>query len=430
MTHEHPSALRALAKPLESPSGQASTEAAMGTPQDHLPPALCDDQIRALVTSLALPSPTSIEPLQVAAAFHSIYLVHFAGACAAALRPARTRNPDGSATLVLRVAGRHLPRNKTLNEVAVIRWVREHTDIPVPAVVRFDASEDNPVGHEFTLLERAPGQSVDVLYPAMGDEAKEALVQQLTDVLVELNRHEWNHVGGLRIADDGAVVPGPVLEDTFWMAPDIAEHWGDGETLETLNPTGPYDSHAALVAAYLGCFAHAIDAHPSLAWLRDTSPRLRALADQLLQQETPSSSALASTRLILAHKDLHLANVMATSDGRQLTAILDWEFAGVVPAPRWDPVRAFLWDGRSSGGAGEEKEMMRRRFERALERRGVRPWWLCREGEDEADKVVEDVWIVVRHARALVEVCPRGQRASNVEAWRRTLQEALMRLGA
>ncbi|KAM4063764.1 phosphotransferase enzyme family protein [Hirsutella rhossiliensis] len=402
----------------------------MGTPQDHLPAALSDDQIQALMTSLALPRPTSIEPLQVAAAFHSIYLVHFTGSCAAALRPAQTRNPDGSVTLVLRVAGSHLPRTKTINEVAVMRWVGEHTSIPVPAMVRFDASEDNPVGHEFTLLECAPGRSVDALYPGMSDEAKEALVERLTDVLVELNGHEWSHVGGLRLTHDGAVVPGPVLEDTFWMTPDIAEHWGSGETVATLNPTGPYDSHAALVAAYLGCFARAIDAHVSLAWLRETSPRLRALADHvLLPQETPLSSALASTRLILAHKDLHLANVMATPDGRRLTAVLDWEFAGVVPAPRWDPVRAFLWDGRSSGGGGEEKERMRRLFERALERRGVRPWWLGREDEDAAQRVAEHVWTVVGHARALVEVCPRGQRSDKVDGWRRTLEEALTRLG-
>ncbi|PHH91958.1 hypothetical protein CDD83_9597 [Cordyceps sp. RAO-2017] len=396
----------------------------MGTPQEHLPPAMPEDRVRALLSSVALPAPMSVEPLPAAANFHSIYLVHFAGSHQAALAPARTRNADGSVTLVLRVAGRHIPRTKTANEVAVMRWLRRNAAgaVPVPAVVRFDASDDNPLGHEFVLVERVPGRSVDTMYAGLDDEAKARLVEQLTDVVVELAAHRWTHVGGLHIDDaTGEPVPGPLLEDTFWTAPDIARLWGPAESVRTLNPGGPYASHAALVDGYLACLAHAIDAHASLAWLRDANPRLRALQASL--SSPPLSSALASTPLMLAHKDLHFANVMATPDG-QLTAVLDWEFASVVPANRWDPVRAFLWNGRvNDDAATREQERLWRIFERALDTRGVPRWW------EEAGQAVEDVWTVVSYTRGLVEVCPRGQKQDMVAGWRTTMEAALERLG-
>ena len=287
-----------------------------------------------------------------------------------------------------------------------------------PAVVRHDASEDNVLGCEYTLLEKIPGHSVDKIYSQLGEEAKLKLIRQLTDVLIELNKHEWKHVGGLQRSDSGEAIPGPVLEDTFWLLPDVAQFWGAGESIETLNPKGPYVSHEGLVEGYLAVFIHAIDTHQSLSWLRDDfNPRLRALVSRL-----PQLAGLNDTRLILAHKDLHFANVMATEDGT-LTGILDWEFAGVVPALRWDPVRAFLWNGSTDETAGPEKERLRQLFEKELKRRGVDPWW------NQSSEATELVWTVIRFVRAIVEVCPRGQKADQVKNWKNSAGQALQKLG-
>lgn len=386
-------------------------------------PALSNETIATLITSLALPPPTGIEPLHVTAAFHSIYLVHFAGDAAARSIPAAARrhpDDDGTVTLILRVSGRDIPGAKTANEVAVLRWLAAHTAIPVPAVVRSDATTHNALGREFTLLERVPGRSVDGMYEDMSEDAKVKLVAQLVDVLVELSAHAWQHVGGLTIDEKtGEVVPGPVLEDTFWMVPDIETYWGQEESITTLNPTGPYNSHAELVRAFLAVYIHAIATHESLAWLRaDLLPRLEALAANHLPEEK-----LAATRLHLAHKDLHLANVMATLDGT-LTGILDWEFAGVVPALRWDPVCAFLWNGRRDDASGPEKDRLRGIFEEMLKERGIEKWW-----EEGASEEVTEVWTVLRFTRALVEVCPRKQRAELVDGWRDAAMAALTKLG-
>lgn len=387
------------------------------SPNDQLLPVLSEATIRSLLADLSLPSPSSVRPFQACAEFHSIYFLTFDSSYASSLEPAR-RNLDGSTTLVLRVSGRHISHRKTANEVAVMRWVRENTNLPVPLLVKWDASCDNVLGREFTLLERVEGRSVDGMYDEMGEKEKMWLVSQLTDAVIELNRHEWKHVGGLRFNDQGEIVPGPVLEDTFWMAPDIEKFWGPGESVETLNPSGPYNSHAEYLSAYVSCFIHAIEVHPSLEWLASLIPQLHSLQGLL-----PSMASLKSTRLLLSHKDLHLANVNALPSGK-LTGILDWEFATIVPALRWDPVRAFLWNGRYTEDAAKEKERLRGKFEEELDRRGVQKWW-----EDVGKEDAERVWTVVKFMRALVEVCPRGQRQDKVKEWKQTVQLALNELG-
>lgn len=391
----------------------------MASPQDYLPPALSESTILTFIESQCLPTPLAIEPLQVTAAFHSIYLVHFAAEHAAALKPATCLNGNGTISLVLRVSGNHIPYRKTVNEVAIMRWIRQNTSIPVPSVVRFDTTNANVLGSEYTLLERMPGRSVDKMYVDLTDDIKLKLVNQLTDMLIELNKHEWNHIGGLQLDDQGAIVPGPVLEDTFWLVPDIAKYWDHDQSIDTLNPKGPYDTHAELIQAYLRCFINATQSHSSLSWLSDLVPRLEPLIDR-----APNIPSLSSTRLILAHKDLHFANVMALPDGT-ITAILDWEFAGVVPSLRWDPVRAFLWSAEYSDPANAEKARMRAVFEAELDRRDVTKWWECKK---DASTEVDNMWEVIRFVRALVEVCPRNQRADMVGAWKKSAERALTML--
>ena len=381
-------------------------------------PQLSESEVRRLTEFLSLPKPSSIEALQVTAAFHSIYLLNFSHVDASALQPPGARlsqNKDGSTSLILRISGDHLPARKTNNEVAVMKWVRQNTSMPVPAVVRFDSSTNNPINREFTLLERMPGKSVDSMYNTLDEATKQKLVQQLTAFVVELNAFDWHHIGGLHL--DGT--PAPVIEDTFWFVPDVETHWaGTGMTVDTLNPRGPYDSHGEYVAAYLACYIAAIRTHESLSWLKDTIPRFEALIAKL-----PSLEGLDKTKLVLAHKDLHFANIMATENGT-VTAVLDWEFAGVVPVNRWDPVRAFLWSGEYSESADAEKAKLRAIFESRLQDDGVDKWW-----EEGIDTNVMAVWDVLRFVRALVEVCPRGQRAEQAKQWHEEAKIALTKLG-
>ena len=262
----------------------------MAAASSYLPPALSADTIINLIISLSLPKPTSIEPLGVSAAFHSIYLVYFSPSDAPDIA-ARTEK-DGSLILVLRVSGRQLPGIKTLNEVGAMSWVRKNTTIPVPTIVRYDATENNLIGHEFTLLEKAPGVSVDKIYDTLSPEVKTSMVHQLTEYLIELHSHPWKegYVGGLILRDDGEIVCGPPIDEFFWQLPDIEKYWSlveTHETLETINPI-PAEGFPSYVAFNIGClerYIHAIKIHPTLEAYRDMIPRLQSLIIALQRPE-------------------------------------------------------------------------------------------------------------------------------------------------
>ncbi|KAK1656259.1 phosphotransferase enzyme family-domain-containing protein, partial [Colletotrichum phormii] len=370
-------------------------------PAAHLPPLLTPTHLLAFTTSLQLPPPTHTEPLTVTAAFHSIYLLHFSPSASPDLTPARP-NADGTTTLVLRIAGPHLPRIKTENEVATMRWVRKHTSVPVPAVLRWDSSCANVLGYEFTLLERMPGCSADKIFWEMGEGARRRLVEQLVGFLAELwerSRDVWRHVGGLRVGDGGEIVPGPVVDEWFWMEPEIGRYW-DGETPETLNPVqGAFSGWVELLDKSVEKYVYAIGRHASLEWMRDLVPRLEAYREYVRIH----ADEVDDTRYVLSHRDLHLANVMVDMDGT-VTGILDWEFGGVVPGPRWDPPNAFLFPW----GGGDDEMAAK------AERERMRGWAreVCREKGVEVEVVggwpykgvQETVQRVVNFTRAICEV--------------------------
>lgn len=393
----------------------------MGTPADYLPGDLTRDFIAELSKQLGLPIPSSIEPLKVFAAYHSIYLLRYEGEPATKI-PAR-KDADGSVTLFLRVSGRHLPRIKTENEVGVMTWVRQNTSIPVPAVVRFSADTDNAIGHEFTLLERVPGTSVHNIYDTLSDDDKRKLVEPLVAFLLELHSKPWPRglVGGLKM-EDGAITPGPPIEETFWQVPDIEKYW-PGASVESLNPLlgGPFDGYTSYSTAALRCYIHAIETHPSLERFRTMVPQLSRFVVAINSEQYKSK--LDNAKYILAHKDLHFGNIMCdpADPNLPITAVLDWEFSGVVPATRWNPVRAFLWNGKRDTQSKEEHTKMERLFETVCAEKGV----LSLLEDVKPTSLQESMQTAVNHIRAIVEVCPRGQAQDKVDTWRRTAEAAM-----
>ncbi|KAK0649917.1 hypothetical protein B0T16DRAFT_326788 [Cercophora newfieldiana] len=396
----------------------------MGTPSAHLPPSLSTESIQALCRSVQLPLPDDVVPVSVAAEYHSIYFLSFSAESARQIRPALqpgSISPDGTATLVLRVSGRHLPGIKTRNEIGVMSWVRQNTNIPLPTVIRHDDSEENPIGHEFTLLEKIPGVSVDKIYDTLTEGQKQRLVEQLADYVIQLHGKPWNScVGGL-VAVNGTeeVQPGPPVEETFWQKPDIAEHW-PGETVDSLNPVteGAFQSYTAYIAGSIHCYIHAIKTHDSLAPFRDLIPRLSAFAEVI---RTPKHASLDDAVYILAHKDMHFGNIMCDpSKGEEIpiTAVLDWEFSGIVPANRWNPARAFLWSTKRDDDSKADQEKLENFLRKIVQEKAPH---ILKEMEPSPEQ--EAMQAVQSYVRAIVEVSPRGQCSDRVSSWKAVVEK-------
>ncbi|PLB34535.1 phosphotransferase family protein [Aspergillus candidus] len=403
----------------------------------HLPPPHPPQTIITLLQTLSLPTPSTVSPLKVTASFHTIYLIHFPPSTPP-IQNARP-NPDGTTTLVLRVSGRHLPGIKTRNEVGVMTWVRQHTTIPVPAIIRYDDTEDNVLGYEFTLLEKAPGVSVDSIYASLPDTVKTNIVRQLAGYIIQLHAQPWTdgYVGGLTVSSSTGGVQhlarGPPIDENYWLFPDVEKYWsvsagvvpqGHHPTLETLNPIASrgFPDYVSYSVACLERYIHAIEMHPSLEHHRDLIPRVQAFVTQLQRPEYQAE--LNSVPYILAHKDLHFANIMCDPDQSDcpITAVLDWEFSGVVPAPRWNPPRAFLWNMGWGAEDKEEQTRMEGVFERVVGEMGRGDVLEEMRG---GSKRMEQMQTVVSYLRAVVEVCPRGEAADRVGSWRGVVEGSM-----
>lgn len=400
----------------------------MGTPRDHLPQSITENHVAALLESISSPTPKAIRQLKVTAAFHIIYVVNYAPSKLDSWlfsKGISTRQEYSPSELILRISGNHISKIKTNNEAAVLSWLHDNTDIPVPQVVAHDSSVDNPLEHEYILMTREPGESLSDVYDTLGSDRMDSILDQLIDINAELHKHTWSHIGGLSLEKNGAIVPGPVLEETFWFEPDIAALWPAGETYSSLNIIGPFDSYLDYISAHLLKYKHAIDVHSSLKYMHDVFPQLERFLEIIAEE--PMKSKLNNIPLRLAHKDLHFANILIDPSTARITSIIDWEFAGVVPFTRWNPSRAFLWNAQDSPTSRDEKTALMERYKQKARGRGL--GYLVDDAEFTSEEQ-ENMQTVATYLRVVVDVSPRGEATTSVMDWKQMAVKAMTALGA
>jgi hypothetical protein len=363
---------------------------ALESPQPPLIP-----EVRTLLSSIGIQA-SQIILLDVRAAYHWIYLL------------------DND--LILRVSGLHLPKIKTENEVSILAWITQNTTIPVPSIVHYDISTENPLKHEYILMRKAGGATLADIYQELSELEIQNLLDELVDYLAQLHSHEWNAIGGLKFNEDGGIVPGPVLEETFWQIPDILRYWPD-ETVATLNIGGPFATYVDYITAHIQNYVYMIERHESLAFMRDLVPTIKQFLENIKKQPD-----LNRVKLRLAHKDLHFGNILYDLEQRKISCIIDWEFAGIVPFTRWNPVRAFLWNGQGGADSLTEKEALYEAFARRCNTRGVP---IIRDAEYSSKKQ-ESMQTAANYLRAITEVCPRGERQDDIPNWRTTFIDAMV----
>ena len=157
----------------------------MGTPAEYLPRPISEAVINALLVDNGFPEAISIASAKVTAEYYAIYRITV---------PPNTRSAHTD--LILRVSGHHLPRIKTENEVGVMSWVSRNTSIPIPDLVAWDASTDNPLTYEYTLLSRVQGDTLSDIYRSLDESQIRLIIDQLIDFLSQLHTHSWHEIGG------------------------------------------------------------------------------------------------------------------------------------------------------------------------------------------------------------------------------------------
>lgn len=371
-------------------------------------PDFSDATIVSLLESIFLGAPKSIKSMKVIAAFHAIYVITY---------------PD--IEYILRVAGNHVPSIKTENEAAILMWLKRNSNVPVPDVIAFDSTTNNKLDHEYIILSRCPGVAISDIYDSLTAHQLDHIVLQLIDILSELHRHPFSCIGGLKLSTESGkereIIPGPVLDEHFWFIHDIEEYF-PSENFDSVNYHGPFNTYTEYATSAIKSYLHIAELHSALkVYLTPFLTRISAFLDLLPEY----SSDLNKAEIRLAHKDLHFANVLYIPETGQISAIIDWEFAGTVPFPQWDPVRAFLWNARPGQDSVEEKNRLRSRFAE-----------LCRENDarflvdaEFANSFQEALHLVRNSLRGITTSVPRNLHADAVEKWTKDLEKGLIVFG-
>jgi len=117
-----------------------------------------------------------------------------------------------------------VPEEKVRNEVAVMRFIKKNTTIPVPHVYHYGMTDESAYGlgpfmimeyieHAIDLVDalNKPGLTLDgrpILDPQISSERLEFVYSQMTDILLELSRHSFPE---LALWLKPMMAPGPSL---------------------------------------------------------------------------------------------------------------------------------------------------------------------------------------------------------------------------
>ncbi|KAK4044732.1 kinase-like domain-containing protein [Parachaetomium inaequale] len=181
-------------------------------------------------------------------------------------------------------------------EAHTMRFVREHTTMPVPEV--YSVYEDEESGAVRIVMEYIQGTNLGHAWETLTEEEKESVVQQLRGYFDELRQIKGSFIGSV----DGSACDDQFFSDDLWAY-------------------GPYKNEAEFNKGLVK------------AWTKDRDdPHTRLLVKTLLHVGQ-------GHEIVMTHGDFAARNILV--QGSKVVAILDWEFSGFYPE-HWEFCKA-LW---------------------------------------------------------------------------------------
>lgn len=133
---------------------------------------------------------------------HKVYDIH---------RP----DPQSSFSYVVRVASRTIHRDKTESEVATMRYIMEHTEVPVPFVRSWNSSSNSPA-NEYIIMKKMPGRPASEVWDMITMFAKINLVTQLARHVLNIFQLRFTLAGSLYMSAPGKYHVGPLVDPVFY----------------------------------------------------------------------------------------------------------------------------------------------------------------------------------------------------------------------
>ena len=259
-------------------------------------------------------------------------------------------------------------------ESAMLRFVSQHTQVPVPEVKSLDLTSENPLGEPYMIQSRVPGHDLQhdttpSYYPALNHEQKCVVVRDLARVLLDLQHVTHPSPGFLEVSKD--------VDDcqSFTVHPFELEGSLGLEAEPDLNmklrflQSRPYEAkwepeevppfeqrtYYFMLAQFGRWKALELRCDPaSIGWMHHYDRLVKAAA------QMDGMGVFGNDQHCLCHLDLNAAprNIMADIDADntlRISGILDWDsavfapkFVGCTP-PMW------IWAWNSEGDEDERR---------------------------------------------------------------------------
>ncbi|KAE8343869.1 hypothetical protein BDV24DRAFT_172510 [Aspergillus arachidicola] len=234
------------------------------------------------------------------------------------------------------------PRYTTASEVATMNFLRVILGLPVPKVLAYSATSDNPVGAEYIIMDRVDGESLSSKWLTLKTEEVINIMEQLAHMEQKIFSfqfpgygslyHECDIEGQSHISIDGG---------DFCIGPLAARQFWHGERSQMDIDRGPWISPE-------DCFTSA--ARREAAWIREHAkpqPRRRFLLPTNYNIDPSQHVSLLSRFLKIApflvppepglsspalrHPDLSLSNILLEPGSNKIASIIDWQDAIIFP---------------------------------------------------------------------------------------------------
>ncbi|KAL6918797.1 hypothetical protein FSHL1_002791 [Fusarium sambucinum] len=223
---------------------------------------------------------------------------------------------------------------KEESEVATIRYLKQHTSIPVPEIYHQDLDPENTVGAAFVLMERLPGRHLYKTWDDMSLEKKKVAVSEIASIIVEFASLRFDEIGCL--TQDGL---GPILSPCY------------------KEPQGPFDSSLTYLESFIS---------PDRIESSELAQLFQQIKSELAISVHSENAIYLKPPFAFIHADFDAQNMLflesPDGSGPKLTGLIDFEFAHTGPLYYLYEYPIFIQDVSWSKHLYAENAILRRHF--------------------------------------------------------------------
>ncbi|OGM48773.1 hypothetical protein ABOM_003006 [Aspergillus bombycis] len=233
-------------------------------------------------------------------------------------------------------------RLTTASEVATLNFLRTVLKVPVPKVLAYSTSSENPVGAEYIIMERVHGESLASRWPTLETEEMKIIMKQLAQIERNISSFSFPGYGSLyRKNDIAGETQIPIEVEGFCIGPVAARQFWHGERNQMDLDRGPWrlseDCYTSAARREMTCILRHAKPRSRRTFLLPTNydidpsqhtsllSKFLEIAPFLVPPEPANNSPT------LRHPDLSMTNILLEPGSSKIAGIIDWQDAVIFP---------------------------------------------------------------------------------------------------